>query len=313
MKQILEKLMAEIGDMVETNVLLKEHNTFGVGGICDFFYRAKSIEKMVTAINSAYNLNIPFLIIGSGSNILISDFGFPGMVIKNESNNIVVNAEIGEIIADSGVSMTKILNLAASAGLGGIEYMAGIPGTFGGALYGNAGGKRNWIGDYIKSVTVLEERKGELKVFKHSPEWMQFGYRETVIKKDYKDKKIKPIILTARLRLPQKRRDEIMKSIQENLDYRKTTQPLGQKTAGSFFKNPGEIKEQSAGYLLDHSGAKKMKVGGASVSRTHANFIVNQKDATAKDIRRLANLLKQQVFDTYRINLEEEIEYLGKW
>lgn len=313
MDTLEQELRGKLGDGLRTNVLTREHTSLHVGGIADFFYEVRNIEDLVSAANEAYQLKIPVLILGGGYNVVFSDFGFSGLVIKNECANIVVNKESGEIIADSGLSIGKILNISASYDLGGLEFLAGVPGTLGGALYNNAGSKSLGIGDYIKSVTVLEERMGKLAVMRHSHEWMEFVYRGSRLKDKNKNKVFKPVILTAKLQLAQKRKDEILRTIMENLESKKTTQPLSEKSAGSFFKNPGRVKEQAAGYLLENSGAKKLRVGGAVVSKKHANFIINRKNASAKDIRILADEMREAVKRNYNIVLEEEIEYLGKW
>lgn len=306
------KLKNRFGDVIQKSVLLSHHTTIGVGGIADFFYIAKSVKDLADVVNFAYQEKIPFLVIGWGSNIVVSDYGFNGLIIKNESERVVVNRERGEIMADSGIALGKLLMLAASNDLGGIEFLAGIPGTLAGAIYNNAGSKNAGIGDYVKSITCLEERGSELKIVRHDHEWINFKYRNSKLKSEYRGR-LKPVILTAKLRLAHKRKDEILRQIQDYIQYKKETQPLDSKSAGSFFKNPGIEAEQSAGYLLDHSGAKKLQFGGARVSLKHANFIVNTKNATAEDIRRLAESMRESVKNNYHITLEEEVEYIGKW
>ncbi len=307
-----DELKDRLGDNLEFKTLLKNYTTIGVGGIADYFYCAQNIEQLVQSVGLAEKFNIPYLIIGGGSNIVFSDIGFKGLVIKNASKNIVINKDKGEVIADSGVSVSKLLNMTASENLGGIEFMAGVPGTLGGAIYGNAGSQTSYIGDYVKSVTILEKAMGEIKIIKRSHDWMEFSYRSTKLKRSFKDG-FKPIILTVHMRMAQKRSDEILKNIKEFNQIRQEKQPVGEKSCGSWFKNPGKLPEQAAGYLLEKSGAKKMRVGGAMISRKHANFIVNQKDASAKEIKKLSDMVKQAVYDNYDIMLEEEIEYLGNW
>lgn len=312
MDLLQEELKDRLGENLDFNVLLKNHTTIGVGGIADYFYRAKNIEDLVAAVNLAQKFNIPFVIIGGGSNIIFSDMGFKGLVIKNESKGLIVNPEKGEVIADAGVSVSTLLNQVASHNMGGIEFLAGIPGTLGGAVYGNAGSASAYIGNHVKFITMLDLIRGELRVARRPHEWMEFTYRSTKIKRMPKYS-FKPIILTVHMRLPQKRNDEIMKGIQENLQMRKEKQPYGERTAGSFFKNPGKLPEQAAGYLLDKSGAKRLRSGGAIISKKHANFIVNAKEATAEDVKKLAESAKLLVKDNYDISLEEEVEYIGEW
>lgn len=313
MDHLEQKLRETLGDELKTNVLMREFTSMGVGGIADFFYTAKKVEDLVAAVSAAFQLKIPIFILGGGYNVIFSDYGFSGLVILNQCSNIVMNKDSGEIIADSGLAIGKILNIAASYDLGGLEFLAGVPGTLGGAVYNNAGSKNYGIGDYVKSITVLDVRMSKLTVLRHSHEWMEFAYRSSRLKDKYKNKDLKPIILTVKIQLAQKRKDEILRTIKENLLLKRQTQPITEKSAGSFFKNPGKLKEQAAGYLLDNSGAKKLRVGGAQVSKKHANFIINRKKASAKDIRILADEMRDLVKKNYNISLEEEVEYVGKW
>lgn len=306
-------LKEKFGVRIEQSVLMKQLTSIGVGGIADFFYVAKTIEELVEIVNFSHQNKIPFIIIGWGSNIIVSDFGFNGLVIKNETSGVVINKEKGEIIADSGLSVGRLLTLAASNDLGGIEFLAGIPGTLAGAVNNNSGSKNMGIGDYVKSVTFLEEKMGELKITNRDQQWMEFQYRDSKLKSGYKNQLLKPVILSVKMRLAHKRKDEIIRQIRKNIQDKKKNQPLNERTAGSFFKNSGFLPEQSAGFLLDQSGAKKFKVGGAKVSGKHANFIVNANNASGEDIRRLAELMREAVKNNYGVILEEEVEYIGKW
>src|SRR3989339_190689 len=313
MDTLKENLSQALGDKLETNVLLSKYSTIDVGGICDYFFTAESIEDLVRSVNVAYENKIPFMILGWGSNIVVSDFGFPGLVIKNNSSGIVINTDGCEVIVDSGLGISKLLAMVASNDLGGLEFMSGIPGTVGGAIYGNSGSKNYSISDYIKNVTLLELVADNLVLRSHDREWMEFEHRRSKIKEMNKTGGFKPIILTARFRLTPKRKEEILNSMQENLAEKRVGQPLGEKSAGCFFKNLGFVPEQAAGYLLDKSGAKKLRVGDARVSKKHANFIINSGKASAKDIRKLAKKAADLVEDNFKIKLEEEIEYVGKW
>jgi len=309
-----EKIIkSALGDKLRSDCLLRDLTTIGVGGLTDYYFEAENIDELVDAVNVAYENDIPFLVIGWGSNIIASDYGFSGLVIKNKSTNLVFSEEKGQVIADSGISIGKLLNSAASNDLGGLEFIAGLPGTLGGAINNNAGAKDYAIGDFVKNVTVIEEKAGKIEISRHNNKWMEFGYRTSRLKTEYKNEKFKPVILTARIQLAHKRKDEILKLIQKNLEERKEKQPWGEKSAGSFFKNTGKIKEQAAGYLLDKSGAKKLREGGAQVSKKHANFIINRDKATARDIRSLADAMRDLVKKEYNQELEEEVEYIGKW
>lgn len=306
-------LKDKFGDGLELNVPMRGFTGIAVGGVADYFYRANSIEELVKAVNICLENNVPYFILGGGYNIVVSDSGFPGLVIKNESSNIFFGLDSSEVIVDSGVSLGKLINLAAGKDLGGLEFLCGVPGTIGGAVYGNAGSSGYQIGDFVKSVTMLMPRKDKIAMVRKLPDWMEFAYRSTKLKNDYKNERFKPIILTIRVQLARRRKDEILRFIKENLALKKKNQPLEEKSAGSFFKNPDEKNDLSAGYLLDKAGAKKLRVNGAVISKKHANFILNQRDCRAEDIRKLADLAKEVVYHKYNIELEEEIEYVGRW
>ncbi|MCX6808646.1 MAG: UDP-N-acetylmuramate dehydrogenase [Candidatus Berkelbacteria bacterium] len=311
MSEITNILSKELGTGLEENVPLANFSSLKVGGNADFFYRAKDIASLTLAVSLACRNNLAFFILGGGYNIVPSDQGFRGLVIKNESNNIVFSSESSKVIVDSGVNLGSLINAAAGRDLGGLEFLFGVPGTVGGAVYGNAGAFNYEIGNFVKSVTLLTLKDGNCAIVRHDSEWMRFGYRSSILKKE-KDS-FKPVILTVTLQLVQRRRDEILRMMQENIAKKKLSQPLGEFSAGSFFKNAGIGKELAAGYLLDQAGAKKMRQGGAAFSQKHANFLINKKNATASDVRELAQKAREVVIQKSNIELAEEVEYIGQW
>jgi len=313
MRESESTLRTELGDKLKFNVILKDYVSIGVGGVADYFYEADSIEDLVHAVSLSYKLRIPYLVMGGGYNIIPSDSGFPGLVILNRSSGILFANDSSQVIVDSGVNISTLINLAAGRGLGGMEFMYGIPGTIGGSIYGNAGAFGHEIGGFVKSLTLLIPKDGQMAIMKHVPGWMKFSYRGSYLKDAYRDAEFKPIILTARIQLVQRRRDEIIKIIQTRLSEKKKKQPLNEKSAGSFFRNIGARPEQSAGYLLDQAGAKRLRVGGASFSKKHANFLINSKHATANDVRTLAKQAQSLVKEKFNYDLLEEIEYIGQW
>lgn len=313
MEEVEQKLRQELGTELKINVPLSSYVNIGVGGVAEYFFVAQKIDDLIKAVSVAYSLSIPYFILGGGYNIIPSDSGFPGLVIKNECSSMAFSKENSQVIVDSGLPLAKLINISAGKEFGGLEFLFGIPGTIGGAVYGNAGAFSYEIGDFVKSVILLLPKDGKMIIVKKSPEWMDFTYRTSKLKKDYCGEKIKPVILTVKLQLVKRRRDEILGLMQDNLAKKKSIQPLEEKSAGSFFKNIDKIREHSAGYLLDSIGAKKMKIGGASFSKKHANFLINQKKATAEDIRRLADKARESVRQKFNLDLEEEIEYIGKW
>jgi len=312
------RLKSELGENLSSNVVLKEFTSIKVGGVCDYFYRALSIENLIKSISLAISLEIPYFILGGGNNIIFSDIGFPGLVIKNESRDIHFLPAKGEVIVDSGVSLAKLLTESASRNLGGLEFLFGVPGTVGGAIYNNAGAFNQSISDTVRFVTLLipNKKNGESKIVKYRSDWFNFKYRSSRLKEltqnlSFEDPR--PVLLTAKLQLIQSKREVILNRMRTNLLWKKENQPLPEMSAGSFFRNPGKEREQSAGFLLEQVGAKKVHIGKAAVSKKHANFIINRGGAKAEEVKRLAEQLKIRVRDEYHITLEEEVEYVGRW
>lgn len=302
-----------LGEGLRSNVILRDFVSMKVGGVADYFYSAADIGNLTLAVSAAIKLGTPYFILGGGYNVIPSDLGYPGLVIRNESSNIAFSPDFSTVISDSGVNLSRLINQAAGHDLGGLEFLFGVPSTVGGAVYGNAGAFGHAIGDFVKSVTLLVEKDGSAVIVKHSPEWMNFSYRSSSLKVNFKDSKHKPVILTVTLQLVQRRKDEILRMMQSNSEMKKQSQPFGEKSAGSFFKNIGDDPEKSAGFLLDRAGAKKMRVGGAAFSKKHANFLINHRNATATDIYNLAEKAKKLVKEKLDCDLEEEVEYIGKW
>lgn len=319
MKGNVDELLKEVlGRELKTNVVLRDFTSLKVGGVSDYFYVAKSVKDLVKAVAVAVKIGLPYFILGGGNNIVVSDIGFPGLVIKNEARNLAFLPNSAGVVADSGANLGKLLTEAASRDLGGLEFLFGVPGTVGGAVYGNAGAHKSSIGEYVKFVTFLMPNKKtkDFKIVKYRPDWLEFRYRQSRLKKMAAENSLdaaKPIILTVKLQLARSKSEIILDKMRKCLAVKKESQPMDLPSAGSFFKNLGPEKEQSAGFLLDHVGAKKVRVGKAAVSKRHANFIVNKGNARAEDIKRLAEQLKIKVRDEYRVNLEEEVEYVGRW
>jgi len=325
---ILEKLKG-----IREHEVMRDHATMKVGGVADFYFEAKTIDDIIKAVKVSIESEIPFFILGNGSNVIFSDYGFPGLVIKNMTNNFAFLKNESQVIADSGLGLQKLIMEATSLDLGGIDFLFGIPGTLGAAVYGNVGAYGQSIGDYVRSATILipdhKNENGDVDpiVSQVGPEWFEFSYRSSKLKKQ--KGYLKPVILSVKLQLAQSQKEEIMRKLQNWRIDRQKTKPVGQ-SAGCIFKNPispdmADLvgtgsknmpefpKERTAGYLLDKSGAKKLKEGGAKVSTQHANFILNYNNAKAQDVRQLAEQMRALVQQKYDINLEEEIEYIGQW
>lgn len=257
---------------VKTNVSLKNYTTFKIGGPAKYFFTAKTKEELIKAIKAAKKLNLPFFVLGGGSNVLFSDKGFNGLVIK------------------FGQPLSSYISK-------GLEWAAGIPGTIQGAVCGNAGAFKKSMKDIVKEVEVFDAENEKIKNFKNKD--CHFSYRNSIFRK-----KKKLIILSVKI----KTRKSNAKRIKQYLDYRKRTQPLNFPSAGSIFKNP---KGFSAAELIEKCGLKGKKIGRVKISEKQANFIVNLGNGKAGDVKKLIKLIKKKTKDKFGIKLEEEIEFLG--
>ena len=291
---------------MKRNVLLSKYTTFRIGGPAKYFFEVKNKKELNSAVKFAKEKGLPFFILGGGSNLLVSDKGFKGVVIKIENSKF--NIRNSKIVADAGVSLNKLINSSTGKGLSGMEWAAGIPGTLGGAVFGNAGAFGKSIKDITKTVTVLEipnskfQIPNKFKIKKNKNKDCRFGYKESIFKRN---KNL--IIISAELKLKKGNTKNIKKRIKENLAYKKGVQPLNYASAGSIFKN---VKGKATWELIEKCGLRGKQIGKAKISDKHANFIVNLGKAKAKDVKKLINLAKQRVKKKFKINLEEEIQLL---
>jgi UDP-N-acetylmuramate dehydrogenase len=306
---------------IKEKIPLKEYTTFKIGGPARYFFVAKSKEDLKNAILWAKKKKLPFFILGGGSNVLFSDKGFKGLVIKIQNSNLKIQNENSKfkIICGAGVPLMKLVFKSSEIGATGLENLAGIPGTLGGAIWGNAGAFGREIGDLVEEVKVLEVQGSRLKVKRLKNNDCEFGYRDSIFKR-----KKNLIILEATLKLKRGKRKEIEEKIKEILRLRKEKQPLEFPSAGSVFKNvpikkvPKKIREKfrekikdgflPAGVLIETAGLKGYQVGGAKISEKHANFILNVKNAKAKDVFVLIKKIKEEIKEKFGIKLKEEIE-----
>ena len=294
---------------VQKNISLKNYTTFKIGGKAKYFFVAKTKKDLILAITVAKKLKIPFFILGGGSNLLASDQGYKGLVIKIRNTKYKIlrsrtsslwGKQNTKIYTEAGAPLSQLLNEATKNNLTGMEWIAGIPGTVGGAARGNAGAYGSSLADNIQEVEVYDVKKRKIKIFKKKD--CRFAYRDSIFKKN---KNLIVIFLVLKLKKGDKK--EIEKKIKEYLDYRKKHQPLNFPSAGSIFVNPEGF---SAGQLIEKCGLKGKKIGEAQISKIHANFIVNRNRAKAKDVKKLINLMKKKVKQKFGLVLKEEIEYL---
>lgn len=305
---------------IQENISLASRTSFHIGGDARFYVEINYLEELKEALQYAKEKNIDFYILGGGTNVLVSDKGFSGIIIKIKMNKINTNGV--NMKAESGVPLIKAINVAAEAGLSGIEALAGIPGTVGGAVRGNAGAFGSEIGEHISLVTAFDLLKSEIVSFGKNE--CEFEYRSSIFKKN---KNL--IILSVQLVFVQREQLEIQKKIKESIAKRVNSGLSIFKSAGSYFMNPvvedkkllEEFAKDSgtpakngkipAGWLIDHAGLRGKKIGGAMVSEQHANYIINTGNATADDVMMLMSYVKQQVRDQLGIQLQEEVNYLG--
>jgi UDP-N-acetylmuramate dehydrogenase len=307
------------------NVPLAEHNTYGIGGKADILVEVSTKDELKDAIYLANYNHIPYYILGGGTNVLISDNGFLGIVIKNKILEMIFDKEKNQVFAGSGVPMGALINRAKKEGLSGLEWAAGLPGTLGGAIFGNAGSCGSSISESIDFVEVLDVVDLSFKII--LKDQCGFMYRESTFKNSGY------IIVGAMLKLKKDDPVSIMNKMAENFLFRKKYQPLSSKSEGCVFKNIElsqkenlpikiwkEIPEFSvfvkkgmipAGFLIDRAGLKGFRIGNAMVSERHANFIVNLGNASAKDIHKLINEIKNKVFKKFGVELEEEVRFVG--
>jgi UDP-N-acetylmuramate dehydrogenase len=283
---------------MQKNVSLKNRTTFKIGGRARYFIETRNEKDLISAVSLAKRKNLPFLILAGGSNVLVSDKGFKGLVIK--IGDAGRNIKDAKITAGAGTNLGKLSGLAVKESLTGFEWTAGIPGTLGGAIRGNAGAFGKSMSQNVQSVRVFDARSGKIKILKNKD--CRFSYRNSVFKKN---KNL--VILSAILKLKKGNKKEIKNRIGKCLNYRKKSQPLNFSSAGSIFQNP---EGRFAGELIERCGLKGKRIGQARISKTHANFIVNLGRAKAKDVGRLIRLAKKRVKGKFGITLKEEIEII---
>ena len=287
-------------ESIKVDKQMKKHITFRVGGPADFLVKPKTEAQLSEVIKFAKKENIPFLVIGNGSNLLVKDGGIRGIVIElsDNFNNYEIEGKI--IKAQSGVLLSILGRNAMKNALTGLEFAAGIPGTLGGALAMNAGAYGGEIKSVVKSVRVMNPQ-GEISEFTN--EEMEFAYRRSrLTNSDY-------IVLSAELELKKGDYDEIKAYMADLTNRRVTKQPLNLPSAGSTFKRP---EGYFAAKLIDDCGLRGLTLRGAQVSEKHCGFVVNKGEATAKDILDLMYIVKSTVLNKFGVMLEEEVKILGE-
>ncbi len=305
-EDLTKALKEKFGDRIISNRSLADLNTFGTGGTTRLFFDARTVDELSLIVGMATKSGIPTFLLGGGSNLLVSDKGYDGLVIKNSIMGIELQKD--EIIAGAGENLQTIVDFACENSLAGLEFANGIYGTVGGAIYGNAGAYGSETGDVLKYAQLID-RQGNIRV--EQAAYFEFGYRDSKLKRTGE------IVTRASFALNLGNKEQIKAKIDEIRNHRNSKLPINRYTAGCFFKNIPDKKEKygklSAGKLLDEVGAKGEKFGGAEVFEKHANIIINDGTASSGDIRRLAKKLKIKVKERFNIDLTEEITLLGNF
>jgi len=298
----LHTLRAYFSDRLRENTPLAPYTSARIGGPADALLTVHSGEELREVVEYMWRLDVPFSILGNGSNVLISDRGVRGMVIINRAKAVrFIPGEQPKVWAESGITISNLAHRAASKGLSGLEWAANIPGTLGGAVYGNAGA----FGSDIASTLIVVELLCENEFERWPVEKMNYGYRTSLLKQQ----KTKNIILAAEMQMKNSTKQVAQEKIQQFSDSRKNTQPPG-ASMGSMFKNP---TGDHAGRLIEAAGLKGTRIGNAEISPVHANFFINKGKTEADDVRALIELARSRVEAMFGINLELEIEFLGEW
>ena len=309
---------------IRKNINLSAYTSFNIGGYAKFFSEAASEKELLDAVKYAIENELNYFILGGGTNILIADEGYDGLVIKINNNNINIDGQVVNV--DAGVLLSDLINKSIENSLAGLENFALIPGSVGGAIYGNAGSFGKSISDFIEKVIIFDKSQEQVKEICNDE--CEFGYRDSIFKRTDKF-----IILSAKLRLKKDELKKIKQRFEENNAYKRDNLEW-QPSAGCVFKNI-DIKKLSkrkiielerkgldleqakknskiaAAYMIDMLNLKGKQVGGAKVSDIHANFIINTGTATANDVIMLESLIKQKIRDKYNLQLELEQILIG--
>jgi UDP-N-acetylmuramate dehydrogenase len=297
--QFREAFLEEIKAPLSQNVPLSAMSSFGIGGPAEFFFEARSEADLDRAVSLAFREKYPFYVIGGGSNVLFDDEGFRGLIIRNRLEGI--SREGGRLAVLSGTLLAAVLRETLSGGLSGLEFLAGIPGTVGGAIYGNAGAFGSCLGDFLETATLLAPGGGRTEVGREA---LGFGYRDSALKRNG------AVVLKAVLLSSPGDKNTSEARIREVLEHRRQKHPpWGTACAGSYFKNPWPPggDRLPAGRLLEQAGARGLAVGDAAVYEKHCNFIINRGNARSRDVLLLAEELKELVFRKFGVRLEEEV------
>ena len=298
----MQELRERFGARLQENVRLADYTTARVGGPAPGLLSIHTLEELTETARALWEMSVPFIILGSGANILVSDRGLDQLVLHNRAHNLKIDtkSETPSIYAESGANLGTIARQSALRGLSGMEWAAPVPGTVGGAVYGNAGAHGSDMAESLKMAKILHKTKG-------NQDWpvekLDYRYRSSILKRE----KLPVVVLSATFIAVKTSREAAWEKIKEFQAHRKSTQPPG-ASMGSMFKNP---PDDYAGRLIEAAGLKGRRIGRAMISPIHANFILNLDGARASDIWELMKIAQETVEQAFGIQLEPEIELLG--
>lgn len=325
MDKTLQQLEKELGtNRIRQNEPMSAHTTFKIGGPAEYYAEVSTVEDLTKAVKVAHTLDLPVSMVGGGSNMIVSDSGIKGLVIKNNCRRFELMSMAGRVknqkievdrslvYAESGVIMNQLVRFVIENGLGGLEYQLGLPGTLGGGVYMNSNFPRKevYVGDCLYKARLLT-KEGEVKEVDNA--YFHFAYDKSILQETGE------ILLWAVFKLEKMDKDMLWKRGMEALNYRNETQPKG-LSAGCTFRNisiadamriPTPDRITSAGYLVDKAGLKGKRVGDAMISDLHANFILNLGKAKADDVASLLKLMKDEVYRKFGVHLALEVKTIG--
>lgn len=295
------------------NEPLSQHTYFKIGGPADVFITCETAADLQKAVSLALSYRVPFFLLGGGSNILVSDKGFRGLVIKNRTNSISIHGVKGQmdgagrtlgrvfVEVESGVALNRLIRYCLEESLGGLEVFLGTPGTVGGAIYNNAHFETEFVGNHLVAAKILDQHGSVVEV---NREYFKFGYDYSILHKTHE------VVLTVTFVLTPGDKNELWNRGSASVEKRGAAQPVNLPSSGCIFRNN---EGQPVGKIIDECGLKNARVGDAVVSDKHANFIVNKGQATAEDVRTLMKQIQNTVFEKTGVSLDPEIFLVGEF
>ena len=296
------------GDQFQINAPLAKYTSARVGGPAEMLLTVKNAQELQTAVELAYAYPIPYFVLGGGSNILVADAGVKGLVILNKAKQVSFRHTGFSVIctAESGTNLSSLARQCISKGLGGLEWAISVPGTVGGAVFGNSGAHGGDMAGNLRAAAIFEPGQGA-KIYTNDA--LDYAYRNSLLKREMDKRLSRRIVLSAELELTPESIEVLTARANGFTAHRKETQPGG-ASMGSMFKNP---ENYYAGYLIESAGLKGYRIGGAAISEKHANFFVNDGDASAEDIRALIAEAWNIVREKFGVKMDLEVELVGEW